>query len=312
VPRLYQLLYHRIRTQMHRQGAWKAYLFEKTLEYGMRRYHAGGQLNGFAALADAILDRLVRNRVRALFGGRLKALVSGGAPLPFDVGLFFTALGVKILQGYGQTEAAPLISCNGRRVKLDTVGPPVQGVDLRIADDGEILVRGGMVMLGYWNREQETAETLIDGWLHTGDVGELDEDGYLKITDRKKDVIITTGGGVVAPQYVQDILSLRPEVDQAAVFGDRESHLTAVVVPADQVLRLSGDEDDTALHQALATAIEKANEELGPEEQVRHFVVAGEPFKVENGLLTSTLKLRRDAILERYREAIEEAAGEKV
>ena len=181
---------------------------------------------------DKVCDVLVRTKVSKRFGGRLKAVVSGGAPLNYDVGVFFIALGVPLLQGYGQTESAPVISCNvPGRVKLDTVGPLFEGVEVRIADDGEILVRGELVMEGYWNDPANTAAAIKDGWLHTGDIGLIDDHGRIKITDRKKDLIINDKGDNVAPQKVEGMLTLQPEIVQAMIAGDRRPYMVAVIVP---------------------------------------------------------------------------------
>ena len=180
----------------------------------------------------------MRSKVRERFGGRLKAMVSGGAPLNLDVGLFFHALGLPVLQGYGQTEASPVISANlPGRAKLDTVGPALDGVELKIAEDGEILVRGDLVMRGYWKDADATAQALRDGWLHTGDIGELDADGYLKITDRKKDMIVNSGGDNIAPARVEGVLLLEPEIGQALICGDRRPHLVALIVPHQEFVR---------------------------------------------------------------------------
>ena len=174
----------------------------------------------------------MRDKVRARFGGRLKAMVSGGAPLNPEIGGFFLALGVTLLQGYGQTEAAPVIACNPPdRISIDTVGPPLDGVEIRIAEDGEILVRGDNVMKGYWNDPEATARTLVEGWLHTGDIGALDADGYLRITDRKRDFIKNSGGDMISPARVEGALTLEPEIAQAMVSGDRRPYLVAVIVP---------------------------------------------------------------------------------
>ena len=198
-----------------------------------RKTYAGERLGLGERLVDTAVERLVRDKVRERFGGRLKALVSGGAPLNHDVGTFFTALGLRLLQGYGQTEAGPVIACNPcMRVKLDTVGPPLKRVNLRIADDGEILVNGPLLMDGYWNLPDLTSNVLRDGWLHTGDIGEIDADGYLKITDRKKDIIVNSGGDTISPQRVECHLALEPEIEAAMVVGDNRPHLVGIVVPA--------------------------------------------------------------------------------
>ncbi|MCC7271051.1 MAG: long-chain fatty acid--CoA ligase, partial [Alphaproteobacteria bacterium] len=199
VPRLYETLYERIRRGVERQSPAKQKLFALALELGRRKAERPGSLTLWQRVQDLVVDRLVRSKVRARFGGRLKAMVSGGAPLNPDIGLFFLALGVRLLQGYGQTEASPVISANPPdRIKMHTVGPPLAGVEVRIAEDGEILVRGANVMKGYWQDPEATARTVVDGWLHTGDVGHLDGDGYLVITDRKKDFIKNAGGDMIA------------------------------------------------------------------------------------------------------------------
>ena len=206
-------------------------MFNLTLELGRRRYRQG-RLPLHLAAVDRLLDPLVRRKVQARFGGRLKAMVSGGAPLNPDVGLFFHALGLPVLQGYGQTEAAPVISANvPGRARLDTVGPALDGVEVRIAEDGEILVRGDLVMRGYWKDAAATAQVLQAGWLHTGDIGEIDPDGCIRITDRKKDIIVNSGGDNVAPARVEGVLLLEPEIGQALIYGDKRPYLVALLVP---------------------------------------------------------------------------------
>ena len=214
-------------------------------------------------MIDRVLERLVRDKVRARFGGRLKAMVSGGAPLNPEIGAFFLALGVELLQGYGQTEAAPVICCNPPdHIRIDTVGPALDGVEIRIADDGEILVAGDNVMKGYWNDPEATARTLVDGWLNTGDIGRLDPDGYLQITDRKRDFIKNSGGDMISPARVEGALTLAPEIAQAMVFGDRRPYLVAVLVPDPDFAapmrrsscagNLAGLARDAGFHKALA------------------------------------------------------------
>ena len=266
---------------------------------------------------DTLVDRLVRDKVRARFGGRLKAMVSGGAPLNFDVGIFFSALGLRLLQGYGQTEAAPVISCNpSSKIKLDTVGPPLTHVEVNLAKDGEILVRGPLLMNGYWKQPEITNETLRDGWLHTGDIGEIDSDGYIRITDRKKDIIVLSGGDNISPQRVEGILCLEQEIGQAMVLGDKRRHLVAVLVPSDDFLKERSNlsrteknpgtvENDSEIRGALAKAVERANKGLSVIEQVRRFLIAEQPFTVDNEMLTPTMKNRRHKILDHYYEQIE-------
>ena len=320
VPRLYEVLRQRIVNGVQRQGGISQKLFNLALELGQRRYRTGG-LPPHLAAVDLLLDRLVRRKVRERFGGRLKAMVSGGAPLSFEVGLFFHALGLPVLQGYGQTEASPVISANlPGKAKLDTVGPPLDGVELEIAADGEILVRGDLVMRGYWKDEAATAHALQDGWLHTGDIGELDADRYLKITDRKKDMIVNSGGDNVAPARVEGILLLEPEIGQALIYGDRRPHLVALIVPHQEFTRsfarankcapdLAELGRNAAFKAAIGEAVRRANNALSPIERVRRFEVMPEAFSVENGFMTPTLKLRRHLIVQAYKELLEGLYG---
>jgi long-chain acyl-CoA synthetase len=284
VPRVLEVIRTRILAQVAREKPWRRWLFQTALDLGMKRVDQE-RLGLFERLADAVLDRLVRTKVRARFGGRLAAAMSGGARLEPEVGRFFLALGLKIMQGYGQTEAGPVISANPpEAIRIDTVGTVLSGVDLRIADDGEILVRGELVMDGYWNRPRDTAAAIQDGWLHTGDIGELDR-GYLRITDRKKDMIVLSGGENVSPAKIEGMLMAEVEIGQAVVAGDGRSGLSALVVPADGY-------DDVA----VAMAVNRTNMRLSVTERIRkHAVVA--PFTVENGLLTPSQKIRRVLVI---------------
>ena len=321
VPRLYETMHGRILKGVQRAGGLKERLFMAALELGRQRHLEPEGLGLAGRLADAVLDRLVRDKVRARFGGSLKAMVSGGAPLNPDIGLFFTALGLNILQGYGQTESAPVISVNRPgRVKIDTVGPPLAGVEVRIAEDGEILVRGELVMLGYWGNPEASGETVRNGWLHTGDIGLIDGDGYLKITDRKKDIIVNSGGDNISPQRIEGMLALQPEIAQAMVHGDQRPHLVGLLVPDDEWMKewaagkskaaglgaLAGDKD---FLEALSAAVERTNQELSNIEWVRRFIIAAAPFSIDNGQMTPTMKIRRHKLKETYGEALEALYG---
>ena len=316
VPRLYETMHQRIRRGIERERGLKRRLFERAVAIGRKRL-AGRNLSFGERLIDPALDRLVRGKVRARFGGRLKAMISGGAPLNPEIGAFFVALGVELLQGYGQTEAAPVICCNPPgRIKIDSVGPPVDGVEIRIAEDGEILVKGDNVMPGYWNDPEATARTLQDGWLHTGDIGGLDDDGYLRITDRKRDFIKNSGGEMISPARVEGALTLMPEIAQAMVFGDQRPYLVAVLVPdpeyaaawaagRDLPVELTALARDPDFHRTLGDVVARVNEGLAAAERVRRFLIAEEPFSLANAQLTPTLKIRRHAIRDVYGAAFE-------
>ncbi len=316
VPRLYETMHQRIRRGIEHQGGLRAKLFFLAVALGRKRYDDPQGLTWRDRLLDRLVDLLVRRKVRARFGGRLKAMVSGGAPLNPEIGMFFIALGVRLLQGYGQTEASPVISANlPNRIKIDTVGPPLDGVEVKIAGDGEILVRSAAVMKGYWNDPEATARALEGGWLHTGDVGQLDEDGYIRITDRKRDFIKSSGGDMLSPARVEGYLTLQPEIGQAMVYGDRRPYLVAVIVPNGEFLesfarrrgmpvndpRLSGDAE---LHKVIGAAVARVNADLSPIERVRRFILAGEAFTVANGQMTPTLKIKRHAIRQVHGEAL--------
>ena len=308
VPRLYEVMHRRITLGLKRQSALKQSLFAKAVALGRREYEKPGSLGFVQAALNRVLESLVRDKVRARFGGRLKAMISGGAPLNPEVGIFFTALGVRLLQGYGQTEAAPVIACNPPfKVKLHTVGPALERVEVRIAEDGEILARGEMIMNGYWNDETSTKAVLREGWLHTGDIGHLDDDGYIQITGRKKDIIVLSGGDNLSPQRVEGMLTLQPEIDQAMVYGDKHAHLVALLVPDEDFVRDwrrgSGEAGD--FMKALGEAVERANADLSPHERIKRHMLAEKPFTIDNELMTPTLKVRRHKVLEIYGAALE-------
>ena len=307
VPRLYETMHQRILRGMERQAAMRVRLFNLALSLGKKRLDDPHVLSLGERLLDWVAEFLVRRKVRQRFGGRLKAMVSGGAPLNPEIGRFFLALGVRLLQGYGQTEAAPVVSANPpKRIKIETVGPALAGVEVRIADDGEILVRGAGVMRGYWNDPEATQRTLAGGWLHTGDIGATDADGYISITDRKRDFIKSSGGDMISPARVEGYLTLQAEIGQAMVFGDRRPYLVAVVVPGAELLeRFAASRGDAELQRIVGAAVARVNAELSPVERVRRFIIAGEPFTTGNGQMTPTLKIKRHAIRQTYGEALQ-------
>jgi long-chain acyl-CoA synthetase len=285
VPRVLELIRARILAQVARGPVLRRRLFERAMQLGARRLE-GERLSLRERLEDGVLERLVRRRIRGRFGGRLRAAMSGGARLEPEVGRFFETLGLKVMQGYGLTEAGPVISANPPdATRIDTVGRVLPGVEVRIADDGEILVRGALVMHGYWGQPEATAEALRDGWLHTGDIGTLDADGYLRITDRKKDIIVLSGGETISPARIEGLLMAETEIAQAVVTGDGHASLSALVV------RAEGSND-----AAVAAAVARVNERLAVPERVRRHLLVP-PFTIENKLLTPTQKIRRTQVV---------------
>jgi long-chain acyl-CoA synthetase len=316
VPRLFEVLRTRITKQVEKQGSVATYLLEKAVAIGARK--AAGKSGIADAPMNLLLNATLRPKLAKRFGGRIKALVSGGAPLNPEVGIFFESLGLTFLQGYGQTESAPVISCNRPKVglKMDTVGPPMDDVEVRIAEDGEILVRGELVMHGYWRNEAETERVLKDGWLHTGDIGEIDAKGRIKITDRKKDIIVNDKGDNVSPQKIEGMLTLQPEILQAMIYGDKRPYMTAVIVPDPEWVQefcaktatpckfrdLSRDADFKA---TIGAAVERVNRDLSVIERVRKFILADEAFTIENEQLTPSMKIRRHVLKAVYGERLD-------
>lgn len=317
VPRLYEVIHQRIQRGLVKAKPFQRRMFDLAYALGRKNYEHPGTLTFKEKLQNFACEILVRRKVRKRFGGRLKAFVSGGAALNYEIGVFFLALGVRLLQGYGQTEASPVISANRpKKIKIETVGPIFDGLECRIAEDGEILVKGEAVMKGYWRDPEATSRTIGDGWLYTGDIGEFDADGYLKITDRKKDIIVLSGGDNVSPARIEGFLVLQQEIAQAMVYGDRQSHLVALIVPDSEfakewTAKNGGDADLAALaestefHRAIGGAIDRVNANLSGIERIRRFALLPEGFTIDNAMLTPSLKIRRHKIRERWGEVIE-------
>ena len=315
VPRLFEVLRTRLLKAIEKQGKLPNFLLDKAIEIGTRRAEGKGRLTDRAM--DLVLARTLKPKVQQRFGGRIKAMVSGGAPLTPEIGTFFQSLGLTLLQGYGQTEAGPIVACNrpGTGLKMDTVGPPMIDTEVRIADDGEILVRGPLVMKGYWNNQAETDRAILDGWLHTGDIGEIDAKGRISITDRKKDLIVNDKGDNVAPQKVEGMLTLQPEILQAMITGDKRPYMVGLIVPDPEwALEWSRREGvaydfvklqaNPTFKRALGDAVDRVNRELSVIEKVRRFEFADEPFGIENEELTPSMKIRRHVIRARYQERL--------
>ncbi|MEK9910704.1 MAG: long-chain fatty acid--CoA ligase [Candidatus Puniceispirillum sp.] len=302
VPRLYDVLHERIMRSIRTKGGLSERLFMETIRLGRKRLQ-GRRLMPHEFIVDQILERVIRQKIRRRLGGRLHYFISGGAALNPEIGSFFMALGVKLLQGYGQTEASPVISANRpRQIKIETVGPPVAGVEVKLAKDGEILVRGDLLMKGYWRDENSTSATIQNGWLYTGDIGSLDADGFITITGRKKEIIVNSGGENIVPSRVEALLTIEPEIEQAMVDGDQRPWLSAVIVPS-QAARDNATSSEE-LKNMIADTVERANSRLSQIERVRRFIIADEAFSTENSQLTATLKIRRHVVRARYKDRL--------
>ena len=296
VPRFYQNLYQKINASFKKATGLKKNLIFKMLELGLKKIKKEN-LTIFEKIQDRILEKLVRKKIKSQFGGSLKTFVSGGGALDKEVGYFLNAIGLPTLQGYGLTETSPVVSCNPiDDVRIDTVGPPFKGNEVKIAEDGEILVKGENVMLGYWNNKEETEKVLKDGWLHTGDIGVF-ENKFLKITDRKKDILITPGGDNISPLKIENELVNLEFIDQAVVYGDNKPYLVALLVLNDEFNNFTNDQ--------IQSAIDNLNNNLSKIENIKKFFVTKEKFSIENGMLTPTLKLKRYKIINKYKKDFE-------
>ncbi len=297
VPRFYQNLYNKININLKKQTGFKAKLIHATLRLGKKKL-LNQKMTFSEKLLNLIVEALVRKKIKKQFGGNLKAFVSGGGALDKEIGEFLNSVGLPTLQGYGLTETSPVVSCNPiHKIKVETVGPPFKGNQVKIANDGEILVKGENVMLGYWNKKEETEKVIIDGWLHTGDIGEIDpEDGYLKITDRKKDIIVSAGGDNISPAKIENMITNEPEIDQCMVYGDKKNYLVALIVPSKDFL----NEKDK-----INNVIDKINKKLTLLEKIKRIQLIDENFSIENGLMTPTMKVKRKKVTEKYKNQLE-------
>jgi len=297
VPRFYQNLYNKININMKKQTGFKAKLIDATIRLGKKKL-LHEKMTYSEKLLNSITNVLVRKKIKKQFGGNLRAFVSGGGALDKEIGEFLNSIGLPTLQGYGLTETSPVVSCNPiHRIKVETVGPPFKGNKVKIAEDGEILVKGENVMLGYWNQKEETDKVIKDGWLHTGDIGEIDpEDGYLKITDRKKDIIVSAGGDNISPAKIENIINNAPEIDQCLVYGDKKNYLVALIVPNKEFIKDK---------EKINAAIELVNKKLTLVEKIKRIQLIDENFSIENGLLTPTMKVKRKKVTEKYKKELE-------
>ena len=307
VPRIFEVIHDRIKIQMKNQNPIIKFIFDRAVKIGVKRHYYG--LNLLENIEYRSYTNLIRKKINKQLGGSLRAFVSGGAALNPEIGDFFIGLGVKILQGYGQTEASPLISANRpENIKIETVGPAVKGVEAKLSEEGELIVKGDCVMKGYWKDEKATNETIVDGWLHTGDIATISEDGYITITGRKKELIVNSGGDNIAPTRPEASLTFQETIFQSMVIGDRRPYLVAVIVPEFEKTKNMSDKE---INEIILSEVKKANEDLSSIEKIRKFIIAKEPFSTENGLLTPTMKVRRHKVVEIYGETLDDLYGSK-
>ncbi len=297
VPRFYQNLYNKINLNMKKQTGLKSKLINATIRLGKKKL-LDEKMTFFEKFLNLLTNVLVRKKIKKQFGGNLKAFISGGGALDKEIGEFLNSIGLPTLQGYGLTETSPIVSCNPiHKIRVETVGPPFKGNKVKIAEDGEILVKGENVMLGYWNKKEETAKVIKDGWLHTGDIGEIDpEDGYLKITDRKKDIIVSAGGDNISPAKIENMLTNSSEIDQCIVYGDKKNYLVALIVPNKEFINEK---------EKINKIIENINKKLTLVEKIKKIQLLDENFTIENGLLTPTMKVKRKKVTAKYKKKLE-------
>ena len=294
VPRFYQNLYNKISLNFSKMDGLKKKLITNTLKLGTKKLKKEN-LNFGEKISNFLCEILVRKKIKKQFGGELQAFVSGGGALDQKIGEFLNSIGLPTLQGYGLTEASPVVSCNvPGNIQIETVGPPFKTNEVKISNDGEILVKGENVMLGYWNKKDETNEVLKEGWLHTGDIGEFTKEGNLKITDRKKEIIVNLGGDNISPSKIENLLCLNEKIKQSLVYGDKKTYLVALIVS-----------DNEENRSEIDLYIENLNKNLQTIEKVKKIKLIKDEFTIENGMLTPTLKLKRKKILEKYKEELE-------
>ena len=304
VPRLYEVLHKKINNQLSNQSKITQKLFSKTIELGTKKFEKH-ELLFIEKLQDFALDKLVRKKIQKKFGGNLKAFISGGAALNEQIGLFFQSLGINILQGYGQTECSPLISCNPiHNIKINSVGPVIKGIDIKLSKQNEILVKGNSLMKGYWKDKKNTNNTIIDGWLHTGDLGSIDEDGYLYISGRINEMIVNSGGENIAPVPIENLLMSYDEIEQALVCGHNRPFLISVLIPNETLLKANRS-NVNKMKTDFQNIINNVNKQLSQNKKIRKFILSDKLFSIENSQLTPTLKMKRRVIEAFYKDEIE-------
>lgn len=322
VPRLFERIYSRIKRNVESQSPKKQKIFNWALVVGRAYMDAKKSRDGVPiglSIKHVLADKLVFKKLRAITGGNLRFFISGGAALARDLGLFFESVGILVIEGYGLTESSPVISSNRLNdYKFGSVGKPMPGVEVKIAQDGEILASGPNIMQGYYKNKKETEETLKDGWLHTGDIGVFDAEGFLIITDRKKHLFKTSGGKYIAPTPIENMFLASKYIDQFVLIGDRRMFLSALIVPDFEALKEYADAnriqykdpmelvEKKQIYELLEKELGQFQKNLANFERVRKFKVLGKPFSIEDGEMTPSLKIKRKVVEERYSHLIEE------
>ena len=294
VPRFYQNLYNKLSTNLNKQKGIKKKLINQTIFLG-KKLLKKEKLNFKEKIINFCCEKLVRKKIKNQFGGNLQSFVSGGGALDQEIGEFLNAIGLPTLQGYGLTEASPVVSCNvPDKIQVETVGPPFKTNLVKIANDGEILIKGENIMLGYWNKKKETDEVIKNGWLYTGDIGEFTKDGNLKITDRKKELIINLGGDNISPAKLENLLCLNENIKQSYVYGDKKNYLVALIVT-----------DNISNQKKIKEFVNNLNKNVSIIEKIKKFKLITQEFTIDNRMLTPTLKLKRKEIFKNYKQEIE-------
>ena len=294
VPRFYQNLYNKISINFAKQKGLKKKLINQTILLG-KKLLKKDKLNTKEKIINFCCEKLVRKKIKNQFGGNLQSFVSGGGALDQEIGELLNSIGLPTLQGYGLTEASPVVSCNiPDKIQVETVGPPFKTNTVKIANDGEILIKGENIMLGYWNKKKETNEVIKNGWLHTGDIGEFTKDGNLKITDRKKELIVNLGGDNISPTKLENLLCLNENIKQSYVYGDKKNYLVAIIVT-----------NNISNQLKIKEFINNLNKKVSLIEKIKKFKLITEEFTIENRMLTPTLKLKRKEILKNYKQELE-------
>ncbi len=320
VPRIYEKVYNAVLSGVIRGSRLKKQIFAFALMMGKavsKRKRAGRWVPPWLSLPFQAAELLVFNKLKKRFGGKMRFFVSGGAPLALEIAEFFHCAGMLVLEGYGLTETVAASNVNRLdNYRFGTVGPPIPGVDLRIADDGEVLLRGGNIFAGYYRNEKATSETIVDGWFHTGDIGEIDKDGFLRITDRKKDLIVTSGGKNVAPQNIENLMKTAPIISQIMVHGDKRNYLTAIITLDEEETRSYAehkeleieDWDELCQHPLIHARVEREmearNKNLASYETIKKFQIVAQEFEVGEEL-TPSLKVKRKVVTEKYRDLLD-------